>query len=160
MNAIQYREQPKYSDCKLVATILKESGFFNAEEQEVGVSLITERLQKGENSGYFFEFAEQDDILKGYTCYGPIPGTKSSYDLYWIAVANNLRGKGIGKKLLAQTEKKIAKRGGTRIYIETSSSFLYEPTCFFYETNGYILEAQLKDYYAPGDDKLLYVKVL
>ena len=138
----------------------KGSGFFNQEEQEVGVSLVSERLQQGESSGYFFQFAQQNNHVQGYTCFGPIPGTQTSYDLYWIAVDNNLRGHGIGKNLLIQTEAEIAKRGGTRVYIETSSTNLYLPTCSFYEKNGYYLEAQLKDYYAPGDNKLLYTKIL
>ena len=160
MDILRYREQPVVSDSKVVATILKESGFFNTEEQEVGVSLVTERLEKGEQSGYFFQFAERDDVVKGYTCFGPIPGTQTSFDLYWIAVESQLRGQGIGKNLLLHTEMEIAKRGGTRVYIETSSTDLYRPTRSFYEKNGYYLEAQLKDYYAPGDNKLLYVKIL
>jgi len=160
MNMLLYREQPVVSDKKVVATILKDSGFFNKEEQKVGVSLIEERLTKGKSCGYFFQFAQQDNRVKGYTCFGPIPGTQSSYDLYWIAVSPELRGKGIGKDLLIHTEKEIAKKGGSRVYIETSSTELYKPTRFFYKNNGYFLEAELKDYYAPGDNKMLYVKVL
>jgi ribosomal protein S18 acetylase RimI-like enzyme len=160
MDTLLYREQPVVSDKKVIATILKDSGFFNKEEQEVGVSLIDERLTKGKSSGYFFQFAHQDTIVKGYTCFGPIPGTKSSYDLYWIAVSPELRGKGIGTNLLIHTEKEIAKSGGTRVYIETSSTELYKPTRSFYKNNGYFLEAELKDYYALGDNKMLYVKVL
>lgn len=155
-----YREQPRNSDVAAVATILRDSGFFNPEEQEVGVSLVTERLEKGIPCGYFFQFAEIAGEVLGYTCFGPIPGTQSSYDLYWIAVSDRLRGKGIGTRLLKETEQEIAHRGGTRVYIETSSTPLYVPTRGFYENNGYLLEAQQKDYYAPGDSKLLYVKAL
>ncbi|WP_320127554.1 GNAT family N-acetyltransferase [uncultured Sphaerochaeta sp.] len=157
---ITYREKPKKSDVEAVATILRDSGFFNSEEQEVGVSLITERLEKGESCEYFFQFAEDEGHVLGYTCFGPIPGTQSSYDLYWIAVSPSLQKKGIGTGLLVQTESEIAKRGGTRIYIETSSTPLYVPTRSFYQNNSYLLEAELKDYYAPCDDKLMYVKIL
>jgi ribosomal protein S18 acetylase RimI-like enzyme len=160
MDSLLFREQPVDSDIAVVASILKGSGFFNEEEQEIGVSLVTERLEKGEACGYFFQFAQRGDTVEGYTCFGPIPGTQSSYDLYWIAVDAKLRGKGIGKELLVQSEREIAKRGGTRVYIETSSTSLYVPTRSFYEKNGYFLEGQLKDYYAIGDDKLLYVKAL
>ncbi|MCK9600792.1 MAG: GNAT family N-acetyltransferase, partial [Sphaerochaeta sp.] len=81
-----------------------------------------------------------------------------SYDLYWIAVDPAYQRQGIGGLLLQQTEAQIERRGGKRIYIETSSQSLYLPTRSFYTRHGYILEGQLKDYYAPGDDKLLYVK--
>ena len=158
MDTLVMREQPRESDLEAVASILKRSGFFNAEEQEVGVSLVKERLQLGEPSLYFFQFAERQQQVLGYTCFGPIPGTRSSYDLYWIAVDPAHQKQGIGSLLLAGTEAEIEKRGGRRIYIETSSSELYVPTRSFYTSHGYELEARLAHYYAPGDDKLIYVK--
>lgn len=158
MDTLVMREQPRESDLEAVASILKQSGFFNAEEQEVGVSLVKERLQLGEPSLYFFQFAERQQQVLGYTCFGPIPGTRSSYDLYWIAVDPAHQKQGIGSLLLAGTEAEIEKRGGKRIYIETSSSELYVPTRSFYTSHGYELEARLAHYYAPGDDKLIYVK--
>ncbi len=158
MDTLVMREQPRESDLEVVASILKRSGFFNAEEQEVGVSLVKERLQLGEPSLYFFQFAERQQQVLGYTCFGPIPGTRSSYDLYWIAVDPAHQKQGIGSVLLAGTEAEIEKRGGKRIYIETSSSELYVPTRSFYTSHGYELEARLAHYYAPGDDKLIYVK--
>jgi len=153
-----YRAQPVESDIESIASILSTSGFFNSEEQEVGVSLVRERLDQGESCEYFFQFAEFEGSVRGYTCFGPIPGTKNSYDLYWIAVDTTYRGQGLGTLLLRQTEQEIEKRGGTRIYIETSSTDLYVPTRSFYVRNGYNLEAELKDYYAPHDNKLIYVK--
>ncbi len=158
MDTLVMREQPRESDLEAVASILKRSGFFNAEEQEVGVSLVKERLQLGEPSLYFFQFAERQQQVLGYTCFGPIPGTRSSYDLYWFAVDPAHQKQGIGSLLLAGTEAEIEKRGGKRIYIETSSSELYVPTRSFYTSHGYELEARLAHYYAPGDDKLIYVK--
>ena len=158
METYTFREQPLESDIQSIASILLTSGFFNAEEQEVGVSLVRERLEQGESCEYYFQFAQVGTSVRGYTCFGPIPGTKSSYDLYWIAVDTTYRGQGLGTLLLRQTEQEIGKRGGTRIYIETSSTELYVPTRSFYERNGYILEAELKDYYEPNDNKLIYVK--
>ena len=54
---MQFREQPIYEDMEAVASILKRSDFFNEGEQEVGVSLVRERLEQGEKSLYFFQFA-------------------------------------------------------------------------------------------------------
>ena len=42
--------------------------------------------------------------------------------------------------------------------IETSARELYRPTQRFYERCGYEAEARLKDFYAPGDSKIIYVK--
>jgi hypothetical protein len=50
--------------------------------------------------------------------------------------------------------------GGLRVYAETSGRPQYEPTRAVYERLGFFREAHLKDFYAPGDDKVFYVKVL
>ncbi|MGH7286410.1 MAG: hypothetical protein ACREI8_00100, partial [Myxococcota bacterium] len=46
------------------------------------------------------------------------------------------------------------------VYVETSGRRDYEPTRAFYERAGYVAEARLADFYAPGDDKIVYVKAL
>jgi GNAT superfamily N-acetyltransferase len=153
-----FRESVVPADVRIVADIVKSTKFFNHEEEEIAVELVQERLDKGISSGYFFIFAEIEGKAVAYSCYGPISGTQDSFDFYWIVTHNNFRGKGIGKILLLETEKAIAKAGGNGIYVETASKALYEPTRKFYEKNNYILEAQLKDFYAPNDDKCIYVK--
>lgn len=156
--AITYRQEVTQADAQNVRKIVESSGFFSPEEIEIAVELVEERLSKGIRSGYHFIFAEQGSEVVGYTCFGPIAGTKASYDLYWIAVQTNLRGIGIGRELLARTEQEIARQGGRRIYIETSSREKYAPTRSFYRRCGYEQEALLKDFYFPGDGKVIFVK--
>ncbi|MGI6387310.1 MAG: GNAT family N-acetyltransferase [Desulfomonilia bacterium] len=96
--------------------------------------------------------------IVGYTCFGPVPGTQSSFDLYWIVVRKDRRGSGIGRALLAQTEEAVASSGGSRLYAETSSRELYDPTRGFYCSAGFRQEAFLENFYAPGDGKIIFVK--
>ena len=140
--------------------MVESSGFFSADEAEVAEELVAERLSKGVSSGYFFLFAQWAERLIGYSCFGPIPCTKESYDLYWIAVQNDLRSSGIGKELLKRVEGIIHGTGGRRGYVETSSRKQYDPTRAFYEKSGYRQEARLKDFYSPGDDKIIYLKLV
>jgi GNAT superfamily N-acetyltransferase len=155
-----FRELVHPDDITTVGAILSATGFFNREEQEVGISLVEEHLHKGTASGYLFLFAEERDKIQGYTCYGPIPGTLNGFDLYWIAVEPTCWHRGIGRILLAETEKRVLALGGLRLYAETASNPQYKPTRDFYERNGFSLEGRLADYYAPHDDKMLYVKHL
>ena len=46
------------------------------------------------------------------------------------------------------------------MYIETSNRPQYASTRAFYERCGYVCEAVLRDFYAPGDDKVIFVRVL
>lgn len=141
-----------------VRAIVESTGFFHTPEIDVAVELVTERLSKGEASGYFFIFAETDGKTAGYSCFGPTPCTQASYDLYWIAVHNDYRGQGIGRRLMQASEEAIRAAGGRRIYIETSACEQYAPTRAFYLSNDCILEATLKDFYAPGEAKCIFVK--
>jgi len=158
--SIQIRQQIRSSDRLAIRDIVESTNFFNQEEIDVAVELIEERLDKGDASGYYFLFADLTDKTVGYACYGPIAGTVSSFDLYWIAEHNDVRSKGIGKILLKASEKVIQEMGGHRIYVETSSRAQYEPTRGFYQASQYELEALLQDFYAPGDSKCIFVKTV
>lgn len=162
MNSVPtiYREAVRETDADAVRSILDSSGFFSAEEIGIALELVNERLARGPGSGYHFLFAERSGKVMGYTCFGPIPGTAASFDLYWIAVHNESRRRGAGKILLERSEKIMSRMGGKRIYIETSSRDQYKPTRVFYEKCGYRAEAHIADFYAPEDAKIIYVKVL
>lgn len=153
---ITFRTEPTQADIENIREIVTSTGFFYDHEIPVAVELVEERLKKGVESGYIFIFAEVDGKTVAYSCFGEIACTKGSYDLYWIATHNDFRGKGIGKKLMAETMKAIAEIGGRSVYIETSSKALYEPTRKFYENYGCSTEAILKDFYDTNDHKYIY----
>jgi ribosomal protein S18 acetylase RimI-like enzyme len=154
------RTTVKRRDGGIVRDIVTSTGFFRPDEIGIAVELVEERLRIGLASGYHFIFAERGGEVLGYSCYGPVPLTLNSYDLYWIAVRKESQGSGIGKILLARSEAAIGELGGRRIYIETSSQGKYRGTRRFYEHFGYRSEATLRQYYAPGDHKVIYVKSL
>ena len=157
---IVWREEPLCTDLEIIREIVESSGFFSVQETRIAVELVEERLNKGTSSGYCFLFAENREKVLGYSCFGPIPCTENSYDLYWIAVKNELRGLGLGEEILKRTEEKIRLSGGNRIYVETSSRAQYGPTQAFYTKCGYSKEAVIKDFYSKGDDKIIYVRFL
>lgn len=158
---VHYRNQLIESDREAIGRIVESTGFFTPEETAVAIELVEENLSKGISSGYFFLIAEDDNAnILGYTCFGPIPCTRNSFDLYWIAVNPENQGCGIGHSLLKKTEHVIAEMGGASIYIETSSRKQYSPTRRFYLKSGYCQEAELKDFYACGDNKVIFAKHL
>jgi ribosomal protein S18 acetylase RimI-like enzyme len=155
---LSYREDVLAADAAAVRAIVASSGYFLAHEIEVAVELVEERLQKGLKSGYYFIFAEQEGRVVGYCCYGPIACSAGSFDLYWIAVDHECRSRGIGKVLLRMSEERIVAQGGRAVWLETSGQEKYRPTRDFYLRNHYRVEAVLKDFYAAGDDKIVFVK--
>jgi GNAT superfamily N-acetyltransferase len=158
--ALDFRYEVRPDDRDAVRRLVASTGVFSPVELDVAVELVDERLKRGAESGYHFVFAEQDGRPVGYTCYGPIALTAASFDLYWIAVDKTLHGRIIGRLVLERTEELIHQLGGRQVYIETSNRHHYAPTRGFYLRCGYDQEALLKDFYAPGDDKVIYVKTL
>jgi GNAT superfamily N-acetyltransferase len=159
---VRLRDAPEAADVTRVRDLVAETGFFSQEEIAVAGELVEERLARGEASGYRFLFAEEapDDRLVGYSCFGRVALTQSTYDLYWIVVHREVQGIGLGRWLLAQTEAAVAALRGTALYAETSGRLQYAPTRAFYRTCGYREAAALVDFYAPGDDKIIFEKRL
>lgn len=157
---LTFREEVRPGDVAAVRDIVASTGFFHEHEVAVAMELVEERLKRGVASGYLFLFAEDAGRAAGYACYGEIACTRGSWDLYWIAVHDACRNRGIGRLLLAGAEERIAARDGRAIWVETSGQEKYLPTREFYLRCGYRQEAVLKDFYAAGDDKVLFVKRL
>lgn len=156
---MNYRSKLKVSDVQAISEIVKSAGFFSDAEIEIAEELALENLEKGpEKSGYIFNIAEKDNVPVGYTCYGPIPGTCDSFDLYWIAVHQSQRGKGIGKVLMEMAVEDIARLSGKNIWIETSSRPIYEPTIQFYLKCGCEKIAEFPNFYGENDNKIVFLK--
>lgn len=147
-------------DVEAIHVLVSSSGVFSAEEIDVAVELAEDALANKEHSDYYFVLAEHEGLPVGYTCFGRIPLTQGRFDLYWIVVDGNEQQKGIATQLLRQTEAAITSLGGKILYAETSSRTVYAPAQAFYGKNGFELLSRIKDFYADGDDKLIFGKVL
>lgn len=143
--------------------LVAATGFFSAEEQDVAVELVEETLRRGKASGYEFAFADRPGSpgrINGYACFGRIPATLSSYDLYWVAVAPDCQREGLGARLVREAERAAREQGATQMFVDTAGREQYAPTRAFYERVGYRKVAVLDDFYAPGDAKVIYAKAL
>lgn len=155
---MQIREL-EHRDVEPLRKILQATNVFRDEEIEVAVELMEATLGKTED---YIQKTIVDDLdnVQGYYCVGPTPMTRSTFDLYWIAVNPDLHGKGIGFQLLNDCERTVSSMKGTMIVVETSSLPKYEGTRKFYLRNTYAETARIRDYYAPGDDLVIYTKHL
>jgi GNAT superfamily N-acetyltransferase len=152
---------PGDKDGLQIHAISANTTIFNQEEVDCVDELWEEYLAQGpERSGYYFLVEKEDGRLLGYACYGPRSLTSGTFDLYWIAVDPAARRGGVGRRLLASSEQAVRKLGGRLLVLETSGLPAYEPTRKFYLSNGYKLEATLKDFYSDGDDLVIFTKRL
>ena len=133
---------------------------FKPAEIDVAEEVINSYLGDSVRSGYHILVAQVDSSITGYICYGPTPLTEGTWDIYWLAVAPDKQSQGIGKTLLNFADGNIKEKKGRLTLIETSSKPEYEATRLFYQAQGYEMACRIVDFYAPGDDKLVFQKRL
>lgn len=156
-----YRAVLSERDIGRIAAVTRATGFFSEEEVGIARELAEENLSRGAvASGYNFLVldAADADAVDAFACFGPVPGTKASFDLYWIVVAPSAQGHGVGRQLVDEVEKRVRAVGGKQLYADTSSRALYAPTRRFYERTGFVQVALLADFYDDGDGKVIYLK--
>jgi ribosomal protein S18 acetylase RimI-like enzyme len=150
------RTEPRDRD--RILKFMVETGFFRDDEMLIAQEVLDEALAKGPADHYQSYVADEGGEAVGWVCFGPTPCTLGTFDIYWIAVAPDRQGKGVGADLTRFSEAEIAKRGGRLVIIETSGRPIYQPTRGFYLKMGYHEAGHIEDFYAPGDGKVVYSK--
>ncbi|MCI0498162.1 MAG: GNAT family N-acetyltransferase [Planctomycetales bacterium] len=148
------------TDRSAVIDMVKATEFFRPVEIEIACEVFDDAAADKPGNTYQSYVAEVGGKVAGWVAFGPTPCTLGTFDVYWIAVDPALQRHHIGSKLLAFAETQIQRQTGRLIVIETSGSERYLPTRRFYERNGYTLAAEVKEFYAPGDDKWIFTKKL
>jgi ribosomal protein S18 acetylase RimI-like enzyme len=141
-----------------LSRILRATGEFDPEEVDVALELIDVTLSREDT--YRFWVDVEDGKVRGYVCYGPTPMTRGTYDLYWICVDPEMKGKGIGKKLIEKVEEELRAEGGRLVRVETAGLDRYVATRTFYDRIGYQEIARIRDFYWPGNDLVIYGRYL
>ncbi|MDD5483015.1 MAG: N-acetyltransferase [Kiritimatiellae bacterium] len=148
------------NDRAAVAEVIGSAGVFSAEEQRVAIEMIDSYLRR-DGEDYDVAVAEDETgPAAGFVCYGPTPLTEGVWDMYWLAVHGGRRKQGFGRALLAWLEKTAEEKKTRLIVVETSSTPPYAGTRRFYERMGYAETARIRDFYRPGDDRIIYCKYL
>jgi D-alanine-D-alanine ligase len=145
------------ADRSRIEGISRAVGLFRADE--IAVALEVFDAEVAGSPDYIALGAEHDGRLAGWICWGPTPCTLGTFDLYWMAVDPALHGAGVGTALLHAMEARLA--GVARlVVVETAGRPDYAPTRAFYEARGYRAVSRIPDFYASGDDQVVYVKSL
>lgn len=142
-------------------SMLTEVRVFTPEEIEVAMELIDIVLRDPGQKDYQIHcMADEQDEVVGYICYGPVPMTQGTFDLYWIVVDPQVQGQGVGSKLVDFLEAVAKERRVRMILVDTSSVPPYERSRKFYLRHGFQEVARVPDYYHPGNDRITFCKRL
>lgn len=83
-----------------------------------------------------------------------------TWNMLAIAVHPDSQGKGAGAALTKQMEDTLKENGQRVLIVDTSGADAFANTRAFYTQNGYTQEARIRDFWAPGDDKVIFWKQL
>ncbi|AUX31454.1 MULTISPECIES: GNAT family N-acetyltransferase [Sorangium] len=152
-------------DRPLIAELLESLPAFTADERAVALELVDVTLAQPSSDGYRFVLSFHGapggggaPRLAGYLCYGRTPMTQSTYDLYWIATSPDFARSGVARGLVATMESEIAREGGGLVRVETGSREGHGAAVRFYDAVQFARAAVIEDFYAPGDDLIVYTK--
>lgn len=93
----------------------------------------------------------------------PEPFSDRLWNLYFLAVDPEAHGRGLGSLLVVHVEEQLRALGEQRarvLLVETSGTEQYAGTRGFYVARGFDEEARIREFYGPGDDKVVFWKAL
>jgi ribosomal protein S18 acetylase RimI-like enzyme len=146
------------ADTPALLALTQATGVFKPHEIEALNEVLSDYHATNHGQGHVAVTFERSGQILGYAYYAPAAMTDRTWYLYWIAVTKATQAKGIGGQLLRHAEDDIRKKGGRVLFIETSSLPHYELTRRFYLKHGYEVTGELRDYYADGDNMVVFRK--
>lgn len=85
---------------------------------------------------------------------------EGTWNLYVIAIDPGAQGQGHGTAILRHVEALLAARGQRILLVETSGLPEFAAARGFYRANGYDEEGRIRDFYAAGEDKVIFRRAL
>lgn len=159
-------------DAVRILEITRATGVFHEEELAIADEVFHDSVQAPGPSGglseqtaeqpprpYYALGAEVGGELAGWICWGATPCTDRTWDLYWLAVDPAFHRGGIATALVLEMERRLQGRARL-VSIDTSGRADYGPTRDFYQARGYLPVARVPDFYALGDDQVIFTKRL
>jgi GNAT superfamily N-acetyltransferase len=148
------------SDVAAVRDIAIGTGLFDVESwPDVESIMMDSRNGALEDHTWIVREGAEREVV-GAAYYAPEPFSYRMWNLYFLGVRPENQGSGTGAALVAHVEEVLRSRGERVLIIETSGVDGFEATRDFYRKQGYDQEARIREFYGPGDDKIVFWKAL
>ena len=144
------------NDASAVDRLSHETGLADGDEHQ-------DTLEPMDDEHTWIVLENESDAVIGAAYFGPQGHSDRVWNLYFLAVDPRLQGGGTGSALVAWAEANLRDRGegvAKLLLIETSGVESFAPTRAFYLKLGYVEEARVREFYGPGDDKVVFWKML
>ena len=140
------------SDLPQVLRIIDDVDEDDAESAEA------EYQQEGFDNQFVLEV---DGEVVGVTGYREVSATDNTYWLSWTYLDESMRGKGLGKGMLADILTKLRDAKARKLFVKISSyedaedGRVYERALKMYQSSGFETEVVSESFYDEGEDQLI-----
>lgn len=156
MRAVSEARAVRRADLPALKAVIEATGLFAPELLD---EMLDAYLALGDAQDRWV-VVEHGDRPIGFAYSAPERMTEGTSNLLLIAVHPDHQGRGVGQALMRDAEASLAADGQRVLLVETSGLPEFERTRAFYRRLGYTQEARIRDYYAAGDDKIVFWNAL
>lgn len=145
------------ADSEAILAIVRDSEQFD----ENGLTHVEETLNNylaGESDDLWFTADDGEPVGVAYCA--PEPVTDGTWNLLMLWTRRDRNGQGHGSALVSYVENILKKRIIRLLIVETSSLPDFAGARAFYDKCGFTEEARIRNFFAAGDDKIVYTKSL
>jgi ribosomal protein S18 acetylase RimI-like enzyme len=142
-------------DVEAIQTVIDATGLFPSSLLEA----MIEGYLNGESHEYWLTIDRDARPIAVAYC-APESMTEGTWNLLLVAVHPEQQGNDLGASLIRQVEQELRDRDQMVLLVETSGMPEFERTRGFYRRLDFAEEARIRDFYAPGDDKVVFWKRL
>ena len=146
-------------DTAAVVDLVVAAEMFSADDAWLVKGMLADYFETNKQHGHVCVIDDEGGPL-GVVYYQPKSAADRVWDLTMIAVRPAHQGRGRGAAMLRGVEEDLRAGGGRLLLVETSALAQYDRTRAFYVKCGYEEEARIRDYWAEGDDLVVFRKAL
>ncbi len=149
------------ADLDRIKEIAVAADMFSIDEAEFFDEMVNGALDGSLENHQWLVAEDSNGAVVSAAQFAPEPFADRMWNLYFIAVDPTHQGTGIGSSVMAHVEADLKQRGeqhARTLVVETSSTDQYARTRSFYAGLGYDEEARIREFYGPGDHKVVFWK--
>jgi len=154
---------PVEGEVELIKKLAIDTNLFGIEEVGFFDETLAGFFDGSLEDNYWLVVEDTDSQVIAAAYFAPEPFSDRMWNLYFIAVAPEHQGRGLGASLMQAAEEQLRSSGedvARVLIVETSSTDQYAQTRTFYQKLGYDEEARIRQFYGPSDDKVVFWKSL
>ena len=143
------------TDMPSLKSVIEANGLFPSNMLD---DMISDYFNNENSNDFWLTYEDNQPVAIAYCA--PERMTEGTWNLLLIAVHPDYQGKGYGSSILHYIEQMLAAREERLLLIETSSLDSFVRSQAFYLKCGYEKEAQIREFYQAGEDKIVFRKLL